>query len=71
MRSRDLAVGDFVEERLCPITDNKGKGYVISITSNEGQRLPLMATILWSDGTLTSKWQDDLTLVKTQEYLIQ
>ena len=67
MRVRDLAIGDFVEEPSRML----GKGYVISIILNDGQRLPPMATVLWSDGTLTSKWQDDLILVESQEYLIQ
>ena len=67
MRLRDLIVGDFVEEP----SRRLGKGYVISIISNDGKRLPPMATVLWSDGTSTTRWQDDLILVEAQEYLIQ
>ena len=67
MRDRDLAVGDFVK---C-LKNKDAKGLVVGIIPNEGQRLPPMAEVLWSDGSSTTRWQDDLTLVLDQQYLIQ
>ena len=67
MRDRDLKIGDFVK-----CLKNKGsKGLIVGIIPNEGVRLPPMAEVLWSDGTSTTRWQDDLTLVLDQQYLIQ
>ena len=66
MRDRDLTIGDFVK-----CLKNKGsQGLVVGIISNEGQRLPPIATVLWSDGTSTTRWQDDLTLVHNRQYLV-
>lgn len=68
MRNKKIRPGDFV--RCLKSEDLDAKGFVVS-TSRVSKRLPPMATVLWSDGTMTTKWQDDLTLVSDQEYLIQ
>ena len=63
-RNKDFKVGDFVK---CSRAEDS-KGFIVDIVSRGS--LPLMATVLWSDGTSTTRWQDDLTLVRGQQYLI-
>ena len=69
MNDKPLKIGDFVEEltgRFTDDGDNGGVGYIVEVLERDG--LPPMATILWSNGSCTTRWQDDLTYVKVPEH---
>mgnify|MGYP001196331602 CR=1 FL=1 len=61
--------GDFVEELAGHFVDDGDKGgvgYIVDVMQEIG--LPPMATVLWSDGRCTTRWQDDLTLIEVSEH---
>lgn len=75
MKEVELQIGDFVIDDPGPPDHAPEDGYeagiglVVSTDVRKG--LPPLATVLWPNGTSSTRWQDDLTVVEGHTYLIK
>lgn len=66
-----IKTGDFVIDVPGSLEDGHEAGVGLVVSTDVRQGLPPLATILWSDGTSSIRWQDDLTVVEEHTYLIK